>query len=126
VLAAVHFDHQASIEAEKIRDKRSNRNLPPEFHPIETAIAQGKPQFPLRVGQARPQCAGRPLTRLAPSALGTHSREGRGWKMPRRHHAISIDLSMATATSRLHLAQAPFPLHLREKVPERNEGGPAH
>lgn len=34
VLAAIHLDDQPPVEAEKIRDVRSDRDLPPKFESV--------------------------------------------------------------------------------------------
>jgi hypothetical protein len=63
VLTAIDFDHEARFEADKVRDERTDRNLPAKLEARKSPIAQGKPQFALSIGHARTQFA-RPPTLL--------------------------------------------------------------
>ena len=84
VLAAIDFNDQSRFETEEIRDVWPDRNLPTELEGCKPPILQGKPELALGIRHARAQFAGcpgerpRPLTRPAPSAQATLSREGRG------------------------------------------------
>ena len=98
MLAAIHLHNQTRVIGKKIRYIRPNWNLSPKLERLKSAVLQGEPELPLSIGHLRPQstCSFRagpsPLTRLAPLALGTLSRRGRGKSALRRHRALSIIL----------------------------------
>jgi len=58
VLSAVDFDHDLPLEADKIQDVRSERNLPPKLDPIETAVPQHQPKLSFSVSRNAPHRAG--------------------------------------------------------------------
>jgi hypothetical protein len=87
VLTAIDFDHAARLEADKVRDEWTDRNLPAKLAARKSPIAQGKPQFAFGIRHARTQFA-RPPTllpvdwwfcgRTRPYTPYTLSRSGRG------------------------------------------------
>ena len=43
MLAAIEFNDQPTVVADKINDIASNRRLPPKAQPVESVRAKGKP-----------------------------------------------------------------------------------
>jgi hypothetical protein len=58
MLAAVNFNHQLPINADKIANIRPHRVLPPEFKTLQRSITQQVPQFPLGVSLILSQLSG--------------------------------------------------------------------
>ncbi len=119
MLSAIDLNNQSRSEAKKISYVRSNRNLSAKFEIGKSAVAQGKPQLAFGICHARTRFSSRssvlvgPLTRLAPAALGTLSRRGRGFHRTvshRTHRATShvvpsleslMAMPMAASSSRM-------------------------
>src|SRR5207244_3428050 len=126
MLTAIYLDHQARLVTEEVGDIRPDRNLAPELRAGQSAAAQSVPNFAFGIGQPGAKNAGAtrgcrkgPLTRLAPSALGTLSRKGRGFRSPRPAHRFTSHVvvpsgwsvsatPMLTSSSRMRSASEKF------------------
>ena len=112
VLSTIDFNDQPRCEAEKIGDVRTKRNLSAKLEIGKSAVSQGEPKLALRIGHARTQLASggsvqiSRLTRLAPPALGTLSRKGRGFGAPGRATANLLPLREKVADPGLEPGEA--------------------
>src|SRR5204863_3181425 len=96
VLPAIDFNHQPGLVTKKVSHIGPDGNLTPEFRPGKTAVTERVPELAFGIGQTRAEDAsavrGRhegPLTRLAPAALGTLSRKGRGFRSAWPPHCLT-------------------------------------
>jgi hypothetical protein len=57
MLAAVEFDNQGSLKADKVADVPANRSLPSKFESIQLATAQTAPKKAFSLGGVVPEFA---------------------------------------------------------------------
>lgn len=58
MLAAVHFNHDSALEADKIQDEPFERHLATEFETNKPAVPQKPPHFGFCIGRGMSHLAG--------------------------------------------------------------------
>src|SRR5438067_8452707 len=97
MLSAIDFDDQTRRVTQEVGNVGPDWHLSAELYFPEAAIAQREPEFAFRISHVGAQRAsprdastGQALTRLAPAALGTLSRVGRGFWSARYAHRFNF------------------------------------